>query len=450
MDSRRRRAQRRRRRARRRRRREDDRRGRFGRDEEPFAEVRVDDGPVHVPARFRGTARAADAAWNRTRARITRHGRFHRAFFCRVRQAAPTASRGPRRFADGFADAVDALASDTCPTFDRRIERRHVVWTRRARTRAAARECQTGKRRRRRRRPSIARGRPSIARGRRSTSSFAPRRPPRLGSPISTRRVAPRDLSLTSPKERNLSTIRIVVFDLRAARASRFVPLATDRRLDPNPETRRRTSPRTPTRCRHRNGGLVRTGTQVRRVRASPPSRGRVVDGFPMFASRFQREGRIRSNGVPRAVILRARAPERPFPEAPVYHYRRSDAPWLPEGAVTRRYDGGVGMWRAPRERWGNPGTTRTGLEYDLARDRERARRDDRKGGTGRVSSRGERVVHVRRGTDAYWRGRTRFDAVRGSRFDPKTPRAPDGGVREVARGTRRGSRATSFGTDAK
>ena len=127
------------------------------------------------------------------------------------------ASRGPR--ADSPTDSPTrwTRASDTCPTFDRRIERRHVVWTRRARTRAAARECQTGKRRRRRRRPSIARGRPSIARRRRSTSSFAPRRPPRLGSPISTRRVA-RPVTFPSRRRRNLSTIRIVVFDLRAAR----------------------------------------------------------------------------------------------------------------------------------------------------------------------------------------------------------------------------------------
>ena len=187
------------------------RRGRFGRDEEPFAEVRVDDGPVHVPARFRGTARAADAAWNRTRARVTRHGRFHRAFFCRVRQAATRrAARSPIRRWIRRRGRRALRVDDTCPTFDRRIERRHVVWTRRTRMRAAARECQTGKRRRRRRRPSI-------ARRRRSTSSFAPRRPPRLGSPISTRRVA-RPVTFPSRRRRNLSTIRIVVFDLRAAR----------------------------------------------------------------------------------------------------------------------------------------------------------------------------------------------------------------------------------------
>ena len=192
------------------------RRGRFGRDEEPFAEVRVDDGPVHVPARFRGTARAADAAWNRTRARVTRHGRFHRAFFCRVRQAATRrAARAPIR---------------------RRIRRRGGR-ARRTRVRRSTVEsnvdtwCGHAARGRARRRASarlendgeggdVRRSRGGVGRSRgrrRSTSSFAPRRPPRLGSPISTRRVA-RPVTFPSRRRRNLSTIRIVVFDLRAAR----------------------------------------------------------------------------------------------------------------------------------------------------------------------------------------------------------------------------------------
>ena len=435
------------------------RRGRFGRDEEPFAEVRVDDGPVHVPARFRGTARAADAAWNRTRARVTRHGRFHRAFFCRVRQAATRRARGPR--ADSPTDSPTrwTRASDTCPTFDRRIERRHVVWTRRAKTRAAARECQTGKRRRRRRRPSIARRRPSIARGRRSTSSFAPRRPPRLGSPISTRRVA-RPVTFPSRRRRNLSTIRIVVFDLRAARRL-AIRSPRNRFVVPSPNAIARGSDETELRKRvderlreHPHG--VDTGTVdssepgrkyaefVRRLRAA---------GASSTDSRCSRRdsnarGEYGQVAYPAPGYYRARAPERPFPEAPVYHYRRSDAPWLPGGC------GDASVRRRRRD------VARAARTVGKSGDDEDGRLESpgRFGispgiGNGRGETIGRGPEGYRRaenewftygeGQDAYWRGRARFDAVRGSRFDPKTPRAP-----MVASAKRRAANAKRFESD--
>ena len=129
----------------------------------------------------------------------------------------------------------------------------------------------------------------------------------------------------------------------------------------------------------------------------------------------------------------RVRAPERPLAEAPVYHYRRSDAPWLPEGAVTRRYDGGVGMWRAKHERWGagTPGTTGTSGTSGTGAD-------FRGRGVPTFGDANASAVAVARprfrraenewftygeGQDAYWRGRARFDAARRAAAEP--PRAP-------------------------
>ena len=172
-------------RARRRRRREI-RRGRFGRDEEPFAEVRVDGTRPRPGAVPRDRARRRRRL-NRTRARVTRHGRFHRAFFCRVRQAATRrAARSPiRRWIrrrGGRARRTRVRRST--------VESNVDTWCGhaargRARRRASARLENDGEG------GDVRRSRGGVGRSRRrrSTSSFAAP-PPRLGSPISTRRVA--------------------------------------------------------------------------------------------------------------------------------------------------------------------------------------------------------------------------------------------------------------------
>ena len=378
-------------------------------------------------------------------------------------------ARPARRFADGFADAVDARVghvSDVRPS--NRTSTRGVDTPREdARGGARVPDWKTTAKEA----TSVDREGASVDREeRRSTSSFAPRRPPRLGSPISTRRVA-RPVTFPSRRRRNLSTIRIVVFDLRAARrlairslARRLSPPRARRarvagvRRDRTSETRRRTSPRTPTRCRHRNGGLVRTGTQVRRVRASPPSRGRVVDGFPMFASRFQREGRIRSGGVPRAWILsraRARTTVPGGARVSLPTVRRAVAPGGCGDASVRRRRRDVA--RAART-VGKSGDDEDGRS-EILPERERRSRPgsgtraerrsegrDRKGIVARRTS-GSRTARdrMRIGGDA--RGSTRFE-VRGS--TPKRRGRRWSRPRSVARRTRRGSRATSFGTDAK
>ena len=446
------------------------RRGRFGRDEEPFAEVRVDDGPVHVPARFRGTARAADAAWNRTRARVTRHGRFHRAFFCRVRQAATRrAARAPIR------RRIRRRGGRARRTRVRRstVESNVDTWCGhaargRARRRASARLENDGEEA-----TSVDReGRRSIARAA-SVDVFvrpAPPAAPRFADFDPTRR-APRDLSLTSPKEpfddsdRRLRSRRRAppsrsCCSFRRARggsrrgstrpnfgnASTNVSANTHTVSTPERWTRPNRDASTPSSC-------VASEPRARRrripdVRVAIPTRG---------ANTVRRR-------TPRLdIIARARA-ERPFPEAPVYHYRRSDAPWLPEGAVTRRYDGGVGMWRAPRERWGNPGTTRTGARTGARNPpgtgetispgigNARGETIGREGAEGYRRAENEWFTYGE-GQDAYWRGRARFDAVRGSRVrTPKRrgrrwsrPRASRG-EREEVRERRRSVRTRSDG----
>ena len=163
-----------------------------------------------------------------------------------------------------------------------------------------------------------------------------------------------------------------------------------------------------------------------------------------MFASRFQREGRIRSGGVPRAWILsraRARTTVPGGARVSLPTVRRAVAPGGCGDASVRRRRRDVAraartVGKSGDDEDGRSESSRNGRD-DLARDRERARRDDRKGGSGRVSSRGERVVHVRRGTGCVLAG-TR-EVRRGSRFEvrPRNAEGADGRVREASRGER-------------
>ena len=377
-------------------------------------------------------------------------------------------ARPARRFADGFADAVDARVghvSDVRPS--NRTSTRGVDTPREdARGGARVPDWKT-----------TAKEATSVDREAASVDVFvrpAPPAAPRFADFGPTRR-APRDLSLTSPKEpfddsdRRLRSPRRApprdsfpsppIGASRASRSETSLLSPRARRVAGSDETELRK--RVDERLREHPHG-VDTGT----VDASEPGRKYAefvrrlrAAGASSTDSRCSRRdsdarGEYGRAAYPAPGYYRARAPERPFPEAPVYHYRRSDAPWLPEGAVTRRYDGGVGMWRAPRERWGNPGTTRTGA-------RTGARNPPGTGETispGIGNARGETIGRegpegYRRaenewftygeGQDAYWRGRARFDAVRGSRFDPETPRAP-----MVASAKRRAANAKRFESD--
>ena len=159
-----------------------------------------------------------------------------------------------------------------------------------------------------------------------------------------------------------------------------------------------------------------------------------------MFASRFQREGRIRSGGVPRAWILsraRARTTVPGGARVSLPTVRRAVAPGGCGDASVRRRRRDVAraartVGKSGDDEDGRSESSRNGRD-DLARDRERARRDDRKGGTGRVSSRGERVVHVRRGTGCVL-ARTR-EVRRGEARGGGTAEGANRRVREASRG---------------
>ena len=152
-------------------------------------------------------------------------------------------------------------------------------------------------------------------------------------------------MTFPSRRRRNLSTIRIVVFDLRAARclairspqpigASRVVVGDASRAASGSDKTELK---RVDERLREHPHG-VDTGT----VDASEPGRKYAefvrrlrAPGASSMDSRCSRRdsnarGEYGQVAYPAPGYYRARAPERPFPEAPVYHYRRSDAPWLP------------------------------------------------------------------------------------------------------------------------
>ena len=389
-------------------------------------------------------------------------------------------ARPARRFADGFADAVDARVghvSDVRPS--NRTSTRGVDTPREdARGGARVPDWKTTAKEA----TSVDREGASVDREAASVDVFvrpAPPAAPRFADFDPTRR-APRDLSLTSPKEpfddsdRRLRSPRrapprnsFPSPPIGASRVAVVAPFATRVGVAGSDETELRK--RVDERLREHPHG-VDTGT----VDASEPGRKYAefvrrlrAAGASSTDSRCSRRdsnarGEYGQAAYPAPGYYRARAPERPFPEAPVYHYRRSDAPWLPEGAVTRRYDGGVGMWRAPRtnggEIRGRRGRAR-GRALGILPERERRSRPgsgtraerrsegrERKGIVARRTS-GSRTARdrMRIGGDA--RGSTRFE-VRGS--TPKRRGRRWSRPRSVARRTRRGSRAMSFGTDAK
>ena len=366
-------------------------------------------------------------------------------------------ARPARRFADGFADAVDARVghvSDVRPsnrTSTRGVDTPHED----ARGGARVPDWKT-----------TAKEATSVDREAASVDVFVrptPPAAPRFADFDPTRR-APRDLSLTSPKEPFDDSDRRLRSPRRAPPRDSFPsqPIGASRAswsetllLSPNA---RRVAGSDKTELRKRVDERLREhphGVDTGTVESSEPGRKYAefvrrlrASGASSMDSRFSRRdsnarGEYGQVAYPAPGYYRARAPERPFPEAPVYHYRRSDAPWLPEGAVTRRYDGGVGMWRAAHERWGNPGTTRTGAwNPGTVRD-------------GIGNGRGETIGRVpegyRRaenewftygeGQDAYWRGRARFDAARRAGAEP--PRAPI-----VASAKRRAANTKRFESD--
>ena len=361
-------------------------------------------------------------------------------------------ARPARRFADGFADAVDARVghvSDVRPS--NRTSTRGVDTPREdARGGARVPDWKTTAKEA----TSVDREGASVDREAASVDVFvrpAPPAAPRFADFDPTRR-APRDLSLTSPKEPFDDSDRRLRSPAPRA-ASRFVPpRRARRRVAGSDETELRK--RVDERLREHPHG-VDTGT----VDASEPGRKYAefvrrlrAAGASSTDSRCSRRdsnarGEYGQAAYPAPGYYRARAPERPFPEAPVSlpTVRRAVAPGGCGDASVRRRRRDVA--RAARtvgksgddedgREDGRSESSRNGRD-DLARDRERARRDDRKGGSGRVSSRGERVVHVRRGTGCVLAG-TR-EVRRGSRFEvrPQNAEGADGRVREASRGER-------------
>ena len=374
-------------------------------------------------------------------------------------------ARPPRRFADRFADAVDARVghvSDVRSSNQKATRGNHAEASGSVVGASASRapDWKTAET------EAVPVGRSSDESGPASRFLLRPSPPsaPRGGEPPEWTRRARRDLTLKSgdaldtPEDRPRSPRKAPprdsfpsqpVGDARESWSETLLLSPNARRVAGSDQTELRK--RVDERLREHPYG-VDTGT----VESSEPGlkyaefvrRLRAMDGRAGFRGGGgggdaapprdpNARGEYGQVAYPAPGYYRARAPERPLAEAPVYHYRRSDAPWLPEGAVTRRYDGGVGMWRAKHERWGaGTGAGTTGTTGTTGTSGTGA--DFRGGGVptfGDASASASAVARPRfrraenewftygEGQDAYWRGRARFDAARRAAAEP--PRAP-------------------------
>ena len=377
-------------------------------------------------------------------------------------------ARPPRRFADRFADAVDARVGHVSD-----VRSSNQKWTRGNHAEASGSvvgasasrvaDWQTAET------EAVPVGQSSDESGT-ASRFFRPSPPaaPRGGEPEPTRR-ARRDLTLKSgdalddtPKDRPRSPRKAPpresfpsqpIGDARESWSETLLLSPNARRVAGSDQTelRKRVDERLREHPYGVDAGTVESSEPglkyaefVRRLRAMDGRAGFRGDagGGSSFgggggATAPRRDPNARGEygqvSYPAPGYYRARAPERPLAEAPVYHYRRSDAPWLPEGAVTRRYDGGVGMWRAKHERWGagtvagTTGTSGTGADF--------RGRGVPTFGDGDASASASAMARPRfrraenewftygEGQDAYWRGRARFDAARRAAAEP--PRAP-------------------------